>query len=99
MSIDGKITVEMIDDLRKAVIAIDSDGLCAAFFSDLFTATETEQFAQRLRAAKLLLEGKTYAQIIAETDISSATLSRVSNCVRRGNGGYEKVIKKITEKD
>lgn len=95
MSIDGKITVEMIDDLRKAVISIDNDELCAAFFSDLFTATETEQFAQRLRAAKLLLEGKTYAQIIAETDISSATLSRVSNCVRRGNGGYEKVLKKI----
>ena len=35
--------------------------------------------AQRVRAAKLLLEGKTYQQVIEETEISSATLSRVSH--------------------
>ena len=48
--------------------------------------------AQRLRAAKLLLDGKTYNQVIDETDISSATLSRVSRCVQYGNG-YRKFLK------
>lgn len=94
---ESKITEEMIKELREAVVAIDSEELCEAFFKDIFTATETEQFAQRLRAAKLLTEGHTYAQIIAQTDISSATLSRVSNCVRRGTGGYSAVLNKINK--
>lgn len=95
---DNKITADMTAELRRAVAAIDSEELCDAFFKDLFTANETEQFAQRLRAARLLLEGRTYSQIIAETDISSATLSRVSNCVRRGSGGYRKVLEMLDNK-
>ena len=47
---------------------------------------------ERLYAAKLLMEGKTYNQVIAETDISSATLSRISRCVQYGKG-YTNVLK------
>ena len=54
---------------------------------------EIEKMAERVEAAKLLLEGKTYNQVIAETDISSATLSRVSRCVQYGKG-YSKFLKK-----
>ena len=92
---DGKITQDMIDDFEKSLVVITEKEECEAFLRDVFTATEIEQFAQRLRAAKLLLEGQTYAQIIAKTDISSATLSRVSNCVRRGSGGYKSVLEKL----
>ena len=92
---DGKITKDMMKDFVDALVAIESEEQCEAFLQDIFTATEIEQFSQRLRAAKLLLEGQTYAQIIAKTDISSATLSRVSNCVRRGSGGYRSVLEKI----
>ena len=42
--------------------------------------------AQRLYAAKLLLDNKTYEQVIEKTNISSATLSRVSKCVKFGSG-------------
>ena len=48
--------------------------------------------AERIFAAKLLLEGKTYTQIMEEADISSATLSRVSRCVQYGEG-YSKLLK------
>ena len=48
--------------------------------------------AQRIAAAKLLIEGKTYQQVIENCDISSATLSRVSRCVRYGEG-YNKFLK------
>jgi TrpR-related protein YerC/YecD len=50
--------------------------------------------AQRIRAAKGLMQGKTYNRVIEETDISSATLSRVSRAVRYGNG-YKKQLKKM----
>lgn len=62
-------------------------------FDDLCTHKELDSMAQRLNAAKLLLEGTTYEQIIKQTDISSATLSRVSKCVQYGKG-YKSVLKK-----
>ena len=49
--------------------------------------------AERVYAATLLMDGNTYNQVIAQTDISSATLSRVSRCVQYGNG-YRKLLKK-----
>jgi TrpR-related protein YerC/YecD len=89
---DNKISEEMIKDLYKAFLQLKTDEDCRLFFADLMTSGELEQFAQRLRAAKLILEEKTYAQIIESTDISSATLSRVSHCVHRGGGGYKRII-------
>ncbi len=65
---------------------------CEAFFADLCTYTELHAMAQRLAAAKLLLAGETYEKIIKETEISSATLSRVSRCVKYGRG-YKKLLK------
>jgi len=65
------------------------------FFEDLCTFKEIEQMAQRVECARLLLENNTYTQIIAKTDISSATLSRVSRCVQHGSGGYNKLLPSI----
>ena len=48
--------------------------------------------AERCHAAKLLLEGNTYNQVMAQSNISSATLSRVSRCVQYGTG-YSKLLK------
>ena len=61
-------------------------------FNDLCTYKEIDSMAQRIKAAKMLMAGRTYEDIIKETNISSATLSRVSKCVKYGNG-YKKVLK------
>ena len=62
-------------------------------FDDLCTRKEVENMAERVFAAKLLMEGNTYNQVIAQANISSATLSRVSRCVQFGKG-YSKLLKK-----
>ena len=82
-----------IDNLFKVIAAIDNPDDCRALFDDLCTVKEIENMAERLHAAKLLMEGNTYAQVMAHSDISSATLSRVSRCVQYGKG-YSKVMKK-----
>lgn len=64
-----------------------------ALFEDLCTKKEVENMAERLFAAELLMEGKTYNQVMEQADISSATLSRVSRCVQYGSG-YSKLLKK-----
>ncbi|MBQ7049028.1 MAG: TrpR-related protein YerC/YecD [Firmicutes bacterium] len=82
-----------IEELYKLILSLESMEDCYALFEDLFKAKEIEKIAERVEAAKLLMEGKTYNQVIAETDISSATLSRVSRCVQYGKG-YSKFLKK-----
>ena len=83
---------EKIRHLYQVILNLETQEDCAAFFDDLCTHKEVEKMAERVYAAKLLMEGKTYNQIIAEADISSATLSRVSRCVQYGKG-YSKVLK------
>ena len=61
------------------------------FLKDLCTNKEIEQMAQRIKAAELIAEGKTYNQITDELDISSATIARVSQALKYGNG-YKRFI-------
>ncbi len=83
-----------ISNLFKAILSLKTEQECQDFFDDLCTNKEVEQMAQRVCAAKLLMEGKTYNQVIEETDISSATLSRVSRCVQYGKG-YSEILKRL----
>ncbi len=87
-----KITNNMVDGLFELLASIDNAQDMELLFADLCTKNEIEQMTQRLVAAKLLLQGKTYNQVIEATDISSATLSRVSNAVKYGKG-YKEFIK------
>ncbi len=75
-----------IDNLFEVIIRLNSVKDCRMLFEDLCTDKEIEQMAQRIKAAKLLMEGNTYNQVIEQTDISSATLCRVSRCVQYGKG-------------
>ena len=86
---------EKIDALYSLIAGIDNIEDCRALFDDLCTVKEIEKMADRVFAAGLLMEGKTYNQIMAQSDISSATLSRVSRCVQYGKG-YSKLLKKET---
>lgn len=83
---EHKVTDDMVNELYTVISQIKDEKTCKELFDDLCTYKEVLKMAQRLRAAKLLSEGKTYSQVIEETDISSATLSRVSACVQRGKG-------------
>jgi len=68
----------------------------AALFDDLCTRKEVENMAERLYAAQLLLAGNTYNQVMAQANIASATLSRVSRCVQYGSG-YARLLKQNSE--
>ncbi|MBQ9762149.1 MAG: TrpR-related protein YerC/YecD [Oscillospiraceae bacterium] len=84
---------EKIRDLYHLILRMETIEDCKSLFNDLCTAREIEKMAERVHAAKLLLEGKTYNQVMAQSEISSATLSRVSRCVQYGDG-YSKFLKR-----
>jgi TrpR-related protein YerC/YecD len=81
-------------ELVNAILNLKTEEECINFLNDLCTIQELEKMAQRIEAAKLLLEGCTYEQVIEKTKISSTTLSRVSRCIRYGQGGYKNVLGK-----
>ena len=83
---------QKIAALYELIAGITDPDDCRALFQDLCTAKEIENMAERLHAARLLLEGNTYNQVMARAEISSATLSRVSRCVQQGRG-YSKLLK------
>ena len=83
---------QKIDALCQLLAQTGNPTDIAALFDDLCTRKEIDNMAERLFAAKLLMEGNTYNQVMAQSDISSATLSRVSRCVQYGKG-YSKLLK------
>ena len=82
-----------IEALYQLIADIRDPEQIRALFDDLCTRKEIENMAERVYAARLLMEGKTYNQVIAQANISSATLSRVSRCVQYGKG-YSQLLKK-----
>lgn len=84
---------EKIENLYKIILKLETIEECRVLLEDLCTRKEVANMAERLYAAQLLLEGKTYNQVISETNISSATLSRISQCVQYGKG-YSSLLKK-----
>ena len=83
---------EKIEQLFELIASLKNAQDCQALFEDLCTIKEIENMAERVFAAKLLMQGCTYNQIMSQSDISSATLSRVSRCVQYGKG-YSKLLK------
>lgn len=88
--------IHAIDQLCEMLAELRTPGEIRMLLRDLCTTQEIEKMAARLEAARLLLLGETYQSIVAKTEISSATLSRVSRCVQEGSGGYNTLLAKRT---
>ena len=54
----------MLKELYKEIVKIQDEKECELFFEDLCTVKELESMSQRLKAAKMLLENKTYNESI-----------------------------------
>ena len=89
---------ETIDALFDAILSLETREECYDFFEDLCTVKEISDMAQRLEAAKLLLDGSTYEQIVKTVEISTATISRINRCIQYGTGGYRQTIEKLRVK-
>lgn len=84
---------QKIADLCTILTQVEDPKDMRALLEDLCTQKEVENMAERIFAAKLLLEGKTYNEVVSQSSISSATLSRVSRSLQNGTG-YKKQLNK-----
>ena len=88
-----KITDEK-DFLFECVIALESVEECYDFFEDLCTTREVEEMSRRMKAARMLSDNKVYAEVVTETKLSTATISRVNRCLKEGSDGYVRVLER-----
>lgn len=84
-----------IKELLKVICLLDNEQDAADFFRDLATVKELETMAERWQVAKLLDQGISYREIAKMTGASTATVTRVAQWLKNGEGGYQKMLKKI----
>ena len=63
------------------------------FLDDLLTEEEILDLAQRIKIAKLIIDGKNYDEISESVGTSTATVSKIGQVLKYGKGGLEKVMK------
>ena len=95
MSYESRFKNEEIDELFKAILALETEEDCYRFFEDICTVNEIHAISQRLHVAKLLYEHKTYAEIEELTKASTATISRINKCLVYGADGYRRILGRI----
>src|SRR3954447_7165163 len=79
-------------ELMDAIAALPDRAAAERFFRDLCTLRELDEMAQRWRGAQLLEAGWHYLPISKETGVSTATVTRISQWLRHGTGGYAEAL-------
>lgn len=80
------------DYLFECILTLESVEECYNFFEDICTASELQELGKRMKAAKMLTDGRQYMDITAETGLSTATISRVNRSLKYGCDGYKLVL-------
>ncbi len=81
-----------VDALISTIAEIEDEDVVARFLRDLCTWGELEAMAQRWQVAQLVDEGVAYVEISRRTGASTATVTRVAQWLRHGEGGYRSVL-------
>ena len=78
--------------LAAVLAAIGDTTTMRNFLRDVLTEKEIIEIGARLQAAHMLKNGKTYAEVIAQTKLSSRTVARISDWLQNGCNGYQAAL-------
>jgi TrpR-related protein YerC/YecD len=80
--------------LIQCLVHLETPEETMAFLEDLCTIKEMEDMQHRLEIAVGLLQGQTFSEVQQETGASSTTVSRVSRCLKYGDG-YRAILQRV----
>lgn len=86
-----------INNLWSAFTLMDSKEDIRLLFKDLFTHTEYKMFAKRLEIARNLLEKASYQDIQHHLNVTSNTITRISNILIEKGDGLKKAHDKLNQ--
>jgi TrpR-related protein YerC/YecD len=75
-------------DLFGAIASLRNPDEVERFLRDLCTRSELDAMAHRWEVAQLLEEGLPYHEVARRAHASTTTVTRVSQWLRNGEGGY-----------
>jgi TrpR-related protein YerC/YecD len=79
-------------DLLETILALPDRAAAERFFRDLCTLRELHDLAQRWHVVRLLDQGLAYTEISRLTGASTATVTRISQWLHHGTGGYREAL-------
>lgn len=83
--------------LFEAILKLETVDEAASFFRDLCTRRELSDLSHRWAVARLLDEGLSYREISERTGASTATVTRISQWLHHGTGGYRRALDRRSE--
>jgi TrpR-related protein YerC/YecD len=86
---------EKAQQLVEALLSIQDKLTMQNFLRDVMTEKEIIKISARLEAAKMLTQGKRYAEIVAKTKLSSRTVARISEWLQNGCNGYQAALNAV----
>lgn len=81
-----------VERLADALTGFEDREEMLRFLRDLCSQSELLALAQRLDVARLVDQGIPYAKVSKEVGASTATVTRVAQWLRNGEGGYRLVL-------
>ncbi|MFO8061200.1 MAG: YerC/YecD family TrpR-related protein [Bacillota bacterium] len=99
MAFDERLRNPHVDRLFQAMQTLKGTEEYYRFFEDLCTVTEIRTLAQRFRAAEMLQDGAKYEEVVEETGMSSATISRIKRFLNYGADGYTMAIERLSAEE
>jgi TrpR-related protein YerC/YecD len=81
-------------DLFETVASLRTKEEAQSFLRDLCTRAELDAMAHRWQVARLLDEGLPYLEVARRAHASTTTVTRVSQWLRRGEGGYRLALQR-----
>ncbi|OIO49496.1 MAG: hypothetical protein AUJ34_01105 [Parcubacteria group bacterium CG1_02_41_12] len=84
------------NDLFRAILSLKDISEARKFFRDLLTEAELIEFGKRWQAAQMLNNKIPYSEIVKKTGLSSTTVARISKWLKKGMGGYQLMLGRIS---
>lgn len=88
-----------VERLATTLAELDDRDEMLRFLRDLCSQSELLALAQRLEVARLVDRGIPYAKVSKEVGASTATVTRVAQWLRNGEGGYRLVLDREAQEE
>lgn len=89
------LSLKKLDALYEGMLLLESVKECRSFFRDLCTIGELQEMSERFEVVKLVDEGVPYREIAEKTGVSTATITRVAQWLKNGEGGYRLILDRL----
>ena len=90
--------IRELDELAEAIVSLNDADEVKRFLRDLCTRAELEALAHRWLIARLLERGLSYLTVADKAEASTTTVTRVSQWLHHGAGGYRLALDRTKAK-